>query len=67
MPGGEQALDDGVVEVTGDPLPVLDERHLLDLGVQPGVLDRDAGCRGQADHQLLVDVGEHLGRFLSVR
>ena len=28
--------------------------------MQPGVLDRQAGGRGQTDGQLLVDVGEHL-------
>ena len=61
--GGEQALDHRVVEVAGDALPVLEQGQLLDLGVQAGVLDGDAGGRGQADHQLLVDVGEHLGRW----
>ena len=33
-------------------------------GVQTGVLDGDAGGAGQGDHELLVDVAEHLGRCL---
>ena len=32
--------------------------------VQASVLDRDPGRGGQSEHQLLVDVGEHLGRGL---
>ena len=59
--GGEQPLDDGVVQVAGDALAVLDQGQLLHPGVEPGVLDRDAGGGGEADHELLVDVGEHLG------
>ena len=60
-PGGEQPLDHRVVQVPGDPLPVLDQRQLADPGVQPGVLDGHAGGGRQRDDQLLVDVGEHLG------
>ena len=61
--GGEEALDDGVVQVAGDALAVLDQRELLHPGVEAGVLDGDAGGGGQTDHELLVDVGEHLGRW----
>ena len=66
-PGGEEPLDDGVVQVAGDALAVLDTRQLGDAGVQPGVLDRDAGGGGEADDELLVDVGEHSPPVLSLR
>ena len=52
------------MQVPGDAVAVLDEPQLAQLGVEPGVLDRDAGSRGQADDQLLVDVAEHVGRPL---
>src|SRR4029453_11132434 len=39
--GGEESLDDGVVQLACDALAVLDEGQLLDPGVQAGVLDRD--------------------------
>ena len=45
QPGGEEPLDHRVVEVAGDALPVLDEGQLGDAGVEPGVLDGDAGRR----------------------
>ncbi len=54
IPRGEQALDHGVVEVAGDALAVVQERHLLHLGVEAGVLDRHPGRRGQPHHELLV-------------
>ena len=56
--GREQTLDDGVVQIAGDALAVLDQRELLHPGVQPGVLDGDPGRGREADHELLVDVGE---------
>ncbi len=40
---GVDGLDDPVVEVLADPLALLHDRQPLDLVVQPGVLDRDAG------------------------
>ena len=40
---GVQALDDAVVQVLADPLALVDDRQPLDLLVQPGVLDGDAG------------------------
>jgi hypothetical protein len=53
--GGEEPLDDGVVEIAGDPFAVLDQRIALDTGLEPHVLDGHAGGRSQADRQLLVD------------
>ena len=51
--------------VDGDPLTVLDQRKLVDLGVQPGVLDcYPCQGRGETHHEFLVYVGEHLGREL---
>ena len=61
---GEQPLHDRVVEIAGDALAVLHQRQLLQPGVQPGILDRHPRRGRQADHELLVDVGEHLGRGL---
>ena len=49
------------MEVASDPLAVLDQRQRMELGVQPGVLDRHAGGSGEADDELLVHIGEHLG------
>ena len=46
--GREEPLDDRVVELAGDALPVLDEREIGNAGVQSGVLDGDAGGGGQA-------------------
>ena len=49
------ALDDAVVEVLADPLALVDDRQPLDLLVQPGVLDRDAGVeREHLDEGLVV-------------
>ena len=58
QPGGEEPLDDGVVEVAGDALAVLDEGEVGDPGVEAGVLDGDAGRGGEGDDHLLVDVAE---------
>ena len=60
QPGGEQSLDDVVVEVAGDPLAFVEQPGGAGLLVEPGVLDRQAGGGGQPDGELLVDVGEHL-------
>ena len=60
QPGGEQSLDDVVVEIPGDPLAFVEQAGGPGLFVQSGVLDRQAGGGGQADRELLVDVGEHL-------
>ena len=64
QPDGEQLLDDRVVEVHGDALAILEQGEVPHAGVQPGVLDGDAGGRGQRDDELLVDVGEHVPRPL---
>ena len=60
QPGGEQSLDDVVVEVTGDPFAFFEQPGGAGLFVQAGVLDRQAGGGGQSDRELLIDVGEHL-------
>ena len=60
--GGEEALDDGVVEVGGDALAVLDEREVGEAGVQAGVVDGDGGRRGQGNGQPLVLLAELGGR-----
>ena len=60
----KEALDDRVVQVTGDSLAVLDRRKLGDPGMQAGVLDGDAGCRRQSIRELLVDIGEHVATGL---
>ena len=53
---GEKALDDRVVEVPGDAVPVLDQRELADPFVQPGPLDGHAGRHGQGrDHGLVLN------------
>ena len=53
-----EALDDAVVEVAADPQPLVDDRQLLDLLVEPGVLDRDAGVEREHLDELLVGVAE---------
>ena len=44
---GVDALDDAVVQVAADPLALLDDGQALDLLVEPGVLDGDAGVQGE--------------------
>jgi len=56
--GGEEPLDDRVVQVGGDPFAVLDQRHVADARVQAGVLDGDPGGAGQGDGQGLVFLAE---------
>ena len=58
-------LDDPVVQVAADPLPLLDDGETLDLLVEVGVVDRDAGAQGEHLDEQLVDVAE-LGRTLLV-
>jgi two-component system response regulator DevR len=59
--GCEQTLDDGVVQITSDALAVFDQSELLHSVVESGVLNGDPGRGREADHEFLVDVGEHLG------
>ena len=54
----EEALDDRVVQISGDPLAVVDERQGLHRAVQPGVVDRHCGGAGQSDGELLVEFAE---------
>ena len=61
---GEESLDDEIVEVTSDPVAIGQERHLGHLLVEASVLDGNTGGDRQRDHQLLVDVGEHLADLL---
>ena len=58
QPDGEEALDHRVVQVAGDPVPVLGERPVAHQAVQPRVLDGDARGHGQGQDQLLVVLGE---------
>jgi hypothetical protein len=62
--GGEQPLDHRVVEVAGDALAILEHGHVLQPGVQAGVVDGDPGGAGECDRQLLVGGVEHVGRPL---
>ena len=59
--GREETLDDRVVQITSDALAVFDQRELPHPSVEARVLDGDPGRGRQADDELLVDVGEHLG------
>jgi hypothetical protein len=58
-----QLLDDGVVQIHGDALPILQQHQVTNSGVQACILDGLAGGGGETDGELLVDVGEHLGRL----
>ena len=55
---GEEALDDRVVQVPGQPIPFLVDGHLLDPLVQSGIFDGDAGRGGQSPDQRLIVAGE---------
>ena len=59
-------LDDAVVQVPANPVPLVDDRQLLDLLVEAGVLDRDARMQRERLDQRLV-IGAELGRTLLVR
>ena len=61
QPDGVQALDDPVVQVVADPLPLVDDREPLDLLVEPRILDRDPGVDGEGLDQRLVLLGELVG------
>ena len=64
QPDGEQALDHRVVEVPGDPVPVLRQGPVAHQAVQARVLDGDAGGHGEGVDELLVVLGELRGRLL---
>ena len=59
-PDREELLDDRVVEIHRDALTVLEQGEVPHSGVQPGVVDRDAGRDRESDHELLVDVAERV-------
>ena len=45
QPDRVERLDDPVVQVAPDPVPLLDHGESAGLGVQPGVVDRDPGVQ----------------------
>ena len=51
-PGGEQPLDDQVVQVAGDPIAVFEQRQALGVPAVLGEFDPDAGLRGEGGHHL---------------
>ncbi len=61
---GEEPLDHRVVQVAGDPVPVLGERPVAHQAVQARVLDGDARGHGEGQDQLLVVIGELRGGLL---
>ena len=61
---GEQALNDRVVEVPGDPVPVLGQGAVAHNAMEPGVLDGDPRCHRKGQYQLLVILGELRSRPL---
>ncbi len=60
-PDAVEALDDPVVEVLADPGPLVDDGQALDLLVQTGILDGDAGVKREHLRQALVGFGELRG------
>ena len=54
----EQLLGDGVVQLAREPVALLHDAQLAAALVQPGVLDRERGVRGQQRDQALVGVRE---------
>ena len=59
-----EGLDDAVMQIHADAVSLLLHRHLLDLLVEAGILDRDRRlCRERA-HRLLVIGAEFLGPLL---
>ena len=65
---GEQRLDHPVVQLFGDPFPLLEDLEseelllcLLCFFIQAGILDRHAGLGREQDDGGLVVVGEHVG------
>ena len=61
---GVDGLDDPVVEVLADALPLLDDRHTLHLVVEAGIVDGDAGVDGEHLDQALIRLGERLSVLL---
>ena len=62
--GREQLLGDGVVQLAGEPVALLDDAQLAAALVQPGVGDRDRGVGGERLDHRLVGVVEVLGALL---
>ena len=54
QPGGEQPLDDVVVQVRGDAFALVEHRGALLLGPGCGQFDRDRGLVGEAGRHLQV-------------
>ena len=52
--GGEEPLDDDVVEVAGDPLAVGDHRELLAVGERLGAVERQRDLVGEAGEEVAV-------------
>ena len=57
----EELLRDRVVQLAGEPVALLDDAQLAAALVQPGVLDRERGVRGERLDERLVVVGEAAG------
>ncbi len=57
-PDAEEPLNHGVVQVAGDPVPILVDGHDPDLLMESGILDGDAGGEGEHLDQRLVVVRE---------
>jgi hypothetical protein len=56
--GGVEALDDLVVQVAGDPVPVLVQRQPLGLGPAGRELEGDTGLGGERGHHAGLRLGE---------
>ena len=63
---GVDRLDDAVVEVAADPIPLVDDGEAAYLVVQPRVVDRDPRVQREHLDQRLV-IGAELGRTELVR
>ena len=61
---GEQALHDPVMEVTPNPLSVVEHADRPDTVVQAGVVDRDARCQSEGFGEGFILVGEAIGSDL---
>ena len=64
QPDRVQALDDAVVEILADALPLVDDGQQLGLLVEARVLDRDARVEGEGLDEPLVVLGELVGSQL---
>ena len=62
---GVDALDDAVVQLTADAVPLINHREALHLLVEAGVVDGDGGMQGEHLDQGLV-IGAELGGILLV-